>query len=85
MHNNPANTAKPPHLLLYDAIEATSTSFVNSIIARRSSHQPDYNRLYEISAPHFRISFAPASFTDHSPTLANTYDIAGFSELIQRK
>lgn len=83
MHNN-NSTAKPPYLQLYDALELTATAFVNAVIARRASHQPDYNRLYEVAAPHFRISFAPASFTDHSPTLANVYDIAGFCELIQR-
>lgn len=85
LHPIPILASKPPSTLqLYDALESTAISFVNSIISRRSSHHPDYKRLCELAVPHFRISFAPRSFADQSPTLQESYDIGGFCELIQR-
>ncbi|CZT16898.1 uncharacterized protein RCC_02733 [Ramularia collo-cygni] len=83
MHNSSTN-AKAPHLQLYDTLESTAIAFVNSLVARRFSHQPDYSRLWEVAAPSFRISFAPASFADTSPTLGEAYDMPSYCDLIRR-
>lgn len=78
-------TTKLPWDQLYEILETTAIAWVNSIIARPGSHQPDYARLYEITAPHFQISFAPRSWADQSLTLLETYDVDGYCELVQRK